>query len=71
MMTAPFKQVSRDEFWEFVKAYPNKLDVDKCGISEPPLVSYNDFTAGLVWPESMIAKYNEAPYGDRIYWIKQ
>lgn len=62
-----FKQVSVDEFRQFIRDYPHKLIVDICGISEPPLVSYNDFTAGLVWPESIVAKYHD---GVPIkYWI--
>jgi hypothetical protein len=70
-MTAPsdFKQVSVVEFQNFIRDYPNELDRDVCAISEPPLISYNDFTTGLVWPESMVAKTHD---GDpREYWIKR
>lgn len=51
-----FTQVSKERFTEFVKNYPNKLVYDATGICEPPLGSYNDFTGGHVWPESMVAK---------------
>jgi hypothetical protein len=67
-VSAEFEQVPEDEFRQFVRGYPNELEVDRCGISEPPLVSYNDFTNGLVWPESMVAKYHD---GSGRYWIKR
>ncbi|MBQ8570317.1 MAG: hypothetical protein IJ444_02265 [Kiritimatiellae bacterium] len=52
---SPWQRVSKDEFYEFVKSYPNKLAFDTTGICDPPLSSYNDFTRGN-WPESMVAK---------------
>ena len=51
-----FKQVSKDEFVAFIKAFPAKLDYDVTGICEPPLGTYNDFRGGKVWPESVVAK---------------
>ena len=51
-----FKKVTKEEFDEFVKNYPNDLDWDVCGISEPPLGSYNDFSDGKTWPDSMVTK---------------
>jgi len=51
-----FKQVSKDDFYAFVKAWPNKLEWDVTGICEPPLGSYNDFSNGKVWPESIVAR---------------
>ena len=67
-MDDEFREVSHDEFRKFVAAYPNELAVDKCGISEPPLISYNDFTTGLRWPDSMVAKHHDGPSCK--YWIK-
>lgn len=51
-----FKEVTKEEFQEFVKKYPNKLDWNVTGICEPPLGSHNDFSDGKVWPESMVTK---------------
>lgn len=54
-MKKNYKQVSKEEFEEFIKSYPKKLEIDVCGISEPPLISYNDFSLGK-FPESIVAK---------------
>ena len=51
-----FKEVTRDEYLAFIKRWPNKLEFACTGICEPPLGSYNDFSDGKVWPESMVAK---------------
>lgn len=37
------RSVNKKEFQEFITNYPRKLEVDICGICDPPLVSYNDF----------------------------
>lgn len=55
---ANFKQVSEMECREFVKHYPVKLQYDATGICEPPLGTWNDFSDGKVWPESIVAKVN-------------
>jgi len=39
---------------EFIPKYPRELTFDSCGISEPPTISYNDFSFG-VWPHSIVA----------------
>ena len=44
--------LTEEEFKKQLRDYPNKLDRDVCGISEPPQVSYNDFSGKLSWPES-------------------
>jgi len=62
-----FIQVPKEDFQKFIKEYPNKLDYDVTGICDPPLGSYNDFTNGEVWPESMVAKimlYDGSDYYD-------
>ncbi len=51
-----WKEVTRDEFYAYIEAYPRPLDVDICGITDPPTVSYDDVTLGN-WPESLVAKY--------------
>ena len=51
-----YRKVSIKEFQEFIDQYPNKLETDVCGICEPPIQSYNDFSDGKVWPESIVAK---------------
>lgn len=49
------KVVSKAEFDDFIDSYPNELAVDVTGICEPPLKTYNDFSDGKVWPESIVA----------------
>ena len=51
-----FKKVTREEYFAFIRDYPNKLVFDCTGICEPPMGSYNDFTDGKKWPESIVAK---------------
>lgn len=50
------KEVTREEFNEFLKNYPRSLEVDVCGIYEPPCISYNDFELADRWPYSVVAK---------------
>lgn len=49
------KQVSEQEFKDFLTNYPNQLERDVNAIFDPPMVSYNDFADGKVWPESVVA----------------
>jgi hypothetical protein len=55
------KIVSKKEFYTFIKNYPSILEKNICGFCEPALLTYNDFSNGKVWPESVIAsiKLNE------------
>ena len=53
--TKKWKQVTKEDFYNFIDSYPTKLDFDTTGICDPPLSSYNDFTRGN-WPDSMVAK---------------
>ena len=55
MKQSCWKKVNKEEFYAFIKAYPNQLDFDTTGICDPPLSSYNDFTKGMQ-PDSMVAK---------------
>lgn len=49
------KQVTKEEFEEFIKSYPRPLRIDVCGIYDPPLISYNDFALANRWPYSIVA----------------
>lgn len=72
-----FKLVTKEEFDEFVKNYPNKLEWNVTGICEPPMGNHNDFTNGKVWPQSMVTKVcltrGEAHYDHEpnTYYIKE
>ena len=57
-------EVSKEEFINFINNYPRPLDRDVCGISDPPLISYNDFELANRWPDSIIAStflYDDNP----------
>lgn len=49
------KQVTEEEFKEFLKNYPRRLERDVCGWGEPPTVTYNDFELANRWPYSIVA----------------
>ena len=51
-----WKKVEKAEFDAFIAGYPLKLEKDVTGICDPPMRSYNDFSDGKIWPESMVAK---------------
>ena len=60
------KEVTKEEFEEFVNNYPRKLERDWCAICEPPLISYNDFELANRWPYSVVARtwdYTYTPHG--------
>lgn len=50
------RKVSKEEFENFLKNYHGKLACDTCGISEPPVTTYNDFSRGD-YPNSVVARY--------------
>ena len=63
------KDVSKEEFMEFIDNYPRKLTPDVFGAYEPPLITYNDFELANRWPYSIVAKtlaYDDRP-GDYYY----
>lgn len=60
------REVSKEEFLSFVQNYQAPLAMDYCAISEPALITYNDFSLGK-WPDSVVASYKE---GLSIYKIK-
>lgn len=49
------EKVTKEEFDNFIKLYPNKLKTNCHTICEPPMVSFNDFSIAKYWPESMVA----------------
>lgn len=49
------EKVSKQEFLNFIKNYPRKLETDWCGISDPPSITYNDFELANRWPYSIVA----------------
>ena len=53
--TSKWKQVTKEDFYNFIDSHPTKLGFDTTGICEPPISSYNDFSRGN-WPDSMVAK---------------
>ena len=58
-----YKDVTKQEFDEFIALYPRHLERDVCGICEPPAVSYNDWEIGW-WSRSIVAStmlYSDNP----------
>jgi hypothetical protein len=47
------REVTKEDFIEFVLNYPTGLDVNISHISEPPIETYNDFSEGRVFPEGV------------------
>jgi hypothetical protein len=66
-----YKPVEKEEFDSFVKDYPSALEWDVCKIGDPALGSYNDFSDGKKWPESMVAKISLHSDGKKEYFIKK
>ena len=50
------ERVTKAEYEDFINKYPRRLDVDCCGICEPPLITHNDFELANRFPYSVIAK---------------
>ena len=53
--TSKYRDVSKEEFDQFVLAYPNPLERDVTGICEHPVLTYNDFSLGP-WSYSVVAR---------------
>ena len=77
-----YQLVSKEDFDKFISNYPSQLNVNVCGISEPLLVTYNDFSLKKKWPESVVAKYHDTEcypkngkypfiWEEREYYIKE
>lgn len=69
------KTCTKSELEDFVKNYPNKLEKDIIHFCEPPLLTFNDFSNGKVWPDSIVASVQEVwdmrykPTGESAYKI--
>lgn len=50
------KECTKEELEKFVKDYPLDLETDVAHMYDPPLLTYNDFSEGRVWPESIVAQ---------------
>ena len=59
-----FVEVPYEEYVAFLAVYPNKLVFGCNGMAEPPIGTYNDFSDGKVWPESVVAKEVRGWLGD-------
>jgi len=67
--TTEWKQVSKAECLAYVNALDpgRQFKYDVYTISEPPVGTWNDFTEGKVWPDSIVAKvklYDGSVYHD-------
>ena len=51
------KDVTKEEYVAFIKNYPRKLEADCCAISDPPLITHNDFELANRWPYSIVAEH--------------
>lgn len=49
------RKVSKEEFNNFITGYPKPLEKDVYAVVDPPILSFNDFSDGKVWPESVVA----------------
>ncbi len=49
-----WERVSRERFKKFVSGYKTELTYDVCGIFDPPIGLYNDFSDGKDWPDSVV-----------------
>jgi hypothetical protein len=53
------KPVSKEEFDAFLASYPRKLVRDVARMFDPELITFNDFSDGKAWPDSVVACYTE------------
>lgn len=64
---ADFKEVSSEDFKHFIEQYEEEhsveLDVDSCGIFDPPKLLFHDFTNYTGWGAviAYVTKYSAHP----------
>ena len=61
-----YVEVTQEVFDDFIWTFPRILTIYVTAICEPPMKSYNDFSGGLVWPQSVVAKvqlFEDCVYG--------
>ncbi len=63
-----WNRVNEATFNKFIFAYAGNLTTDIARMFEPPVMTYNDFSGGRVWPESAVAKIHMGK--PREYFIK-
>ena len=65
-----FKEVTKEEFEEFLKNYPRELTPHGIYFCTPPVLEYEDFALGK-WPFFTVAMCcNEDYYGVHTEWYK-
>lgn len=73
--TDRFRLCTKTELDAFVRTYPRELVVDVAMICEPPMRTWNDFSGGVAWPESVVAQERlnnesyDGPNAQNEYWI--
>jgi len=55
-MSPNIQECTKEELEQFVKDYPQPLETNVAHMFDPPLLTYNDFSDGKVWPESIVAQ---------------
>jgi hypothetical protein len=55
------REVTKEEYEEFIKNYPRPLSQDLLTITEPPILQLNDFSLGD-WPKSVVAQNRNKDY---------
>lgn len=55
MVDPVWREVSKEEFDAWLKAYPRPLRFNVTRTCEPELLNWNDFSLAPMWPESMVA----------------
>ena len=63
----PWVEVSEDVFYKHIKNFQKPLEKDITHICEPPMVTYNDFSEGKMWPDSVVAKIKLFDYNEKKY----
>lgn len=71
-------KVSKEEFESFIKNYPVELKEHWIYFCEPPLITWNDFSSGEQYPNTIVAKtydYSHPIWGEikeyeKKYYIK-
>lgn len=51
------KIISKENFAAIINEYPADLDYNENHICDPPMVTYNDFSDGKKWPESILCGF--------------
>ena len=63
------KEVTKEEFNNFIASYPNPLKYDVAMMYDPAIGSYNDFTDDQVWPDSIVGFIKIERDNSRTYFL--